>query len=121
MSIWSPKMTTSPRRGPATLETLTRQLEGLQRHIDSLDQSMQKLASRLVPYYDEWRPISRHWAYPGGVDVQVASIETIFKIAREADAHIEAIERDFAYVRTRIEDLERNDMLADEIRLYLKG
>jgi hypothetical protein len=36
-----------------TPNSIARQLEGLQRHIDSLDKSMQKLAGRLVPYNDE--------------------------------------------------------------------
>jgi len=97
-------------------------LKGCSDTIDSLDKSMQKLAGRLVPYDDEdkrVRAIFRPWEC-AGLNDRIASIETILKIVREADAHVEAIERDFAYVRTKIEDLERNDMLADEIRPYLK-
>jgi prefoldin subunit 5 len=109
----------------ASLDTIARQLEGLQRHIDSLDQSMQRLAGRLVPYDDEanrLKPIHRPWVsrIVGLEDEHSPSLETVFEFVREADAHIEAMERDFAYVRSRIEDLERNDMLTDEIRPYLK-
>jgi prefoldin subunit 5 len=110
------------RRVLASLESVARQLDGLCRHIDSLDQSMQRLAGRLVPYSDEaerLQPISRPWQFRG-LTQQVPSFETVFQILREADAHVEAMERDFRSVRTKIEGLERNDMLADEIRPYLK-
>jgi hypothetical protein len=41
-------------------------------------------------------------------------------MVREADAHIEAIERDFLAVRSKIASLEKGGLLSEEIKPYLK-
>src|SRR5215510_13428203 len=108
-------------RPPATLDGISRRLDSLSRHIESLDKSVQEFRNRIIPFDEDavvFRGVRREWTWAKADDPP--SIEMVLHKIREADAHIEAIERDFASVRTKIEDLERLDLLSEEIRPYLK-
>lgn len=92
------------RATTATLDTVARQLESLQRHIDSLDRSMQLLAARFpLPEGCEIGYIYRPWQSPYQTGIQPATLEVIRNAIREVDAHIEAIERDFGLVKRGLE------------------
>lgn len=110
------------RQAPATRETIARQLESLRRHVEALDISMRRLADRLVPVEDEERTLTPiRLREPAHRPTALASPEeTLAGMLREIDAHVEAIERDFRSVRVKIEDIERRDLLSDEIKPYLK-
>lgn len=110
------------QKPPADLENAVRIFESLQRHIQSLDQSMLKLADRILPFDDEPK---KSLGLPPRMDPLLIpagdpSIELLISTIRRADAHIEAIERDFASVRSKIENLEENNVLRDELLPYLK-
>jgi hypothetical protein len=112
---------------PATLDTVAQQLESLQRHIDSLDASMQRLFARLVPADSDWNQfrgqIDRKWEGPYAnpeTRNPPLSVERLIQMIREADAHIEGIERDFATVRARVDSVEHGELLRENMKPYLK-
>jgi len=98
----------------------------LQRHIESLDASMQRLQARIAPStLNDWGQggIHREWEGPYALDEfkkQPLTIETLINMIREADAHIAGIERDFATVKARIDSVEHGELLRENIKPYLK-
>lgn len=109
------------QRPPATWHTISPKLDSICRSIDLLDKGMRMLANRLIPFDDRddfWGFVYRKWQFREESDP--ITLEATFEMVREIDAHLDAMDRDFNYVRNVIEDLDRHAALSDEIKPYLR-
>jgi prefoldin subunit 5 len=105
-------------REPATIESVAQTLDRLLRHVEALDRDMQNLTDRIVPY-DDQKPtfVSRGWLDPRPTEI---NLETLYEKIRQADRHIQNIERDFSAVRSTIDSLDKDAILRDELKPYLR-
>lgn len=109
-----------PKNEPPTIEQLSLKLDSLFRHVESLDRNVQVLHGRIQPFSNEDLERINGRQVPDIYGRLKPCLETILVKIKKADAHVEAIERDVAAIRSYLETADGEYQLTEDLKQYYK-
>lgn len=102
---------------PDKMSTLVNAVEKLARNVESIDRSVTSLTDRIVPYEgEEDRPL-RFERWRAGSMKSVADIMGVIKLM---DTNIQGIERDVAFVKSRIEGIDNSVVSREDFKQWIR-
>lgn len=103
---------------PADLKQVLNAVVRLCRNIDSLEKNVARLAGRIRPYDNEVPPHSKPWL--DQIKSELApNPKNLMIVVKQADNHLEALERDFSAVRATIDQISNDAWLRDDIKQFI--
>lgn len=88
------------------------------RLVASLDRGVRQLSGRIEPFEGEVEPAYRPWI-KCRIDSSGPTLKDILDVLRQADSHIEAIERDVAACQAKIDQISNDAWSRDDFKAYV--